>query len=127
MCPFLDNNTTVTGPSGRFTVRKSFSCQLTNVIYVIRCLRCANANVLYIGETGRSIETRAKEHIADIRHHRGTTVAEHFVKNAHSLQDFRIQVIWLVKRNNTLDRKFCESRFITKLGTYTPAGLNRKV
>ena len=67
----------------------------TNVIYVIRCQKCTAQKILYVGEPGRSFETRVKEHIADVRLQRDTPVARHFDSdNGHSIQDLRAQIIW---------------------------------
>ena len=56
-------------------VTKHFNCQTYNIVYVIRCTKCAK---LYIGETGRTLDTRFKEHLADIKYHRDKPVANHF-------------------------------------------------
>ena len=125
-CPYLDKDPKISGPGGSFTVRRSFSCDQTNVVYVIRCQKCTTQKILYVGETGRSFETRVKEHIADVRLQRDSPVARHFDSvNDHSLQDLRAQIIWQAPAH-PIDRRLTESRFIKLLGTLQPRGLNLK-
>ncbi|WP_419620888.1 GIY-YIG nuclease family protein, partial [Thiolapillus sp.] len=62
-------------------ITKQFNCQTYNIVYVIHCTKCAK---LYIGETGRTLDTRFKEHLADIKHHRDKPVANHFNQAGHS-------------------------------------------
>ena len=125
-CPYLDKDPKISGPGGSFTVRRTFSCNRTNVIYVIRCQKCTAQKILYVGETGRSFETRVKEHIADVRLQRDTPVARHFDSdNGHSIQDLRAQIIWQAPAI-AIDRRLTESRFIKHLGTLQPSGLNLK-
>lgn len=122
-CPFLDPQQEVKGPRSTFTVRRSFHCQLCNVIYVITCLKCSK---LYIGETERSFETRLKEHLAGIRlGHTNLPVARHFCAPGHSAQDLRAQILWRVK-GDIVDRKHLEAWLISRLSTVTPLGLNIK-
>ena len=68
-----------------------------------------NKKILYVGESGRTFETRIKEHVANIRHERDTPVSNHFREsNNHSLLDFRAQIIWQAT-DNTLDRRLTET------------------
>ena len=124
-CPWLDKNLVIQGPRGKFTVSRSFSCQMTNLIYVVRCLKCADTTrILYVGETDRTFECRTKEHERDIRLDNTSPLGRHFNDGEHSRLDFRIQIVWLVKQKSQVDRKILESKFIAKLGTLRPAGLN---
>ena len=43
----------------------SSSCNSTNCIYIIKCVKC---NLLYIGQTSRTISIRLKEHLAKIKY-----------------------------------------------------------
>ncbi|XP_072020421.1 uncharacterized protein [Amphiura filiformis] len=52
-------------------IHKHLSCQSENVVYLITC---ANCQVQYVGETGRSLKTRLTEHCADARLNRNTPV-----------------------------------------------------
>ena len=126
-CPYIDKNTTILGPKSRFTVKRKFDCQRPNIVYVIRCLKCVEQKILYVGESGRTFETRIKEHVANIRHERDTPVSNHFREsNNHSLLDFRAQIIWQAT-DNTLDRRLTETRFIKQFGCRQPNGLNLRI
>ena len=123
VCPYLCPDLTITGPKKTMAVTRSFSCTTSNLVYAITCTTCSK---VYVGETGRTLESRAKEHLADIRHQRQKPVAEHFNSPGHSIQCFRIKGIWQVQ-GQTADRKDRESHIIQTLGTLSPAGLNDRL
>ena len=55
----------------------------TNVVYNIPCLDCSWS---YVGETGRSIETRKKEHIWNVKNYKkGSNIANHAWENNHNI------------------------------------------
>ena len=123
ICPFLDHNTKVIGPKASFSIKKSFSCTSTNLVYVIRCTQCA---MLYIGETKRTLATRTAEHLGYITKKKlEYPLGQHFNLPDHSLNNFRVQGLWLMKGDN-IDRKIVESDLINRLGTKRPLGMNRK-
>ena len=76
-CSVLCAEPVITGPCGSFSITKSFSCTSTCVVYVIVCTKC---DVLYVGETGRSLRERKNDHFSDIRCKKvdKNEVAEHF-------------------------------------------------
>ena len=51
-------------------------CKTTNVVYGLHCEVCKN--IVYVGETERTVGERIKEHLADIKHKRVKGVAIHF-------------------------------------------------
>ena len=52
-----------------------------SVVYEIPCRGCERS---YIGETGRGLATRLKEHRADIKHHRlSSALVNHAVQEGH--------------------------------------------
>ena len=121
-CPWIDKNLTIQGPGGRFTVRRSFSCQMSGLVYAVRCLKCAQC--VYVGETGRTFESRTEDHERGVRLAYATAIGCHFNDGEHSRLDFRIQIVWLLQHNSQVNRKIIESKFIARLGTLKPAGLN---
>ena len=123
ICPFISTSTDVTGPRSQMRVTKYFNCITYNLIYVIHCTQCSK---IYIGETGRTLETRFKEHLADIKHNRDKPVANHFNSPNHSVHHARVKGLWLMKTSNPKDRKDMESHLIEKLGSRNPLGLNEK-
>jgi hypothetical protein len=121
-CPFITTVTCLQGPKGSFSVRRSFTCQNTNVVYALRCETC---NAIYIGETYRSFEVRLAEHLADIQHKRlNYPVASHFCSPGHSASNVQALCLWQCHRQDDLERKLRESNLISRLGTLRPDGLN---
>ena len=52
------------GPKNSTQITDHFDCTSCNVIYCIRCTAC---NQLYIGETGRRLGDRFREHLLDLK------------------------------------------------------------
>ena len=95
-CPVLCAEPVISGPCGDFDIKHSFSCTSSCVIYVISCTKC---DVLYVGETGRTLRERKNGHFSDIRCNRieKNEVAEHFCSSPHNLQtDFAIRAVFAV-------------------------------
>ena len=61
-CKHIQDDVVVVGPSGTFTVKQSFTCVSSCLIYGISCSRCGS---LYVGETGRRLGDRFREHRLD--------------------------------------------------------------
>ena len=124
-CPVLCAEPVISGPCGDFDIKHSFSCTSSCVIYVISCTKC---DVLYVGETGRTLRERKNGHFSDIRCNRieKNEVAEHFCSSPHNLQtDFAIRAVYAVP--DTHERRLFEAKLIRKLGTLKPLGMNREV
>ncbi|KAK7114567.1 hypothetical protein V1264_000611 [Littorina saxatilis] len=121
-CPFLNTTTTTfNGPSGNsFTIRSSFTCQSTNVVYIITCSQC---NKMYVGETYRTLAERLEEHVRAVRYQTDTPVGNHFNSNFHHLQHMSIAAVWQ-NHTDVVHRKFLETNLIMRLGTTKPLGLN---
>ena len=122
-CEYISSITCIQGPFGTFKITRSFSCVSTGIIYCIFCSKC---NIIYIGETGRRLADRTREHLADIRHNRynKSEVARHFNLSDHSVINFN--VCGLTYCANTVERKIKESNIIRKLGCMVPLGLNKE-
>ena len=121
-CPFISRATLITGPSGQFSIRSSFTCQSENLVYVISCTLC---NKLYVGETYRTLNERFTEHLRAIKLAYNTPVAAHFNSPQHSLSHVQTTAIWQ-NHSGPSYRKFLESHLINKLGTVIPNGLNTR-
>ena len=104
------------------------NCQTSNLIYCISCNLCPTH---YVGKTKNSIVKRFSTHLYDIEHGLDTTVAKHF--NDHGVSTdkykFQIYVLELINRNpetregaKTLAEQ--EKKWIKRLDTYFPKGLN---
>ena len=100
-----------------------------------RCFRrgdekitCTLCNKLYIGESGRKLGDRFREHLLDVKN-KGSDlskpVARHFNLPGHSHEHMEICGIYLHLGNNET-RKRKEPRLIFKLGTLAPNGINER-
>jgi hypothetical protein len=117
-------HTSITYSGGGKIITQNLSCSVKNAIYIIYCLRCS---IKYVGETGNSVKQRLSQHLSTIKLKRDTTVSEHFNKPDHSIDDLRFFVL----ANNTEwsleKRRSVESKWINKLNTLKPNGMNTDV
>ena len=97
--------------------------QLHDVQHRIR-IHCTRCTQLYFDETGRTLDTRFKEHLADIKRWRYKPVANHFNQTDHSI---RVKGLWLLFTDSVNDRKDMESHLIDKLGSRKPGGMNERL
>ena len=121
-CPFISNKVKILGPNRSVKVTDHFTCISTNVIYCITCTLCKK---IYIGETGRSLADRFREHLRDVEMNNTNAskpVARHFNRN-HSHHNMTICGLSL-HHGNTESRKSLEQKFIFQLGTLSPHGSN---
>ena len=86
----------------------------------------ANLSRWLLNTRSSTFESRISDHERDIRLDNTSPLGRHFNDGEHSRLDFRVQIVWKVQHNSQVDRKIFESRFIAKLGTLIPAGLNLK-
>ena len=107
----------------RFTINHPLNCQSTNVVYVITCKKCGTQ---YVGETKRALKTRLLEHCGDTKHNRDRPVARHFNKPNHTCDDIMIMAIDRPSSTNYFHRLALESKWIDKLQTSAPLGMNVK-
>ena len=63
-CLFVQNTVNISGPKQSVKITDRFYCTCTNVIYCITCNLC---KMLYIGETGRRLGDRFREHLRDVK------------------------------------------------------------
>ena len=100
-----------------------FTCTSTNVIYCITCTLCKQ---LYIGETGRRLGDRFREHLRDVDKddkNASKPVARHFNLPNHSKQHMVVCGLSL-HQGSTESRKTIEQKFIFQIGTLNPHGVN---
>ena len=91
------------------------------VVYVIKCCTC---NKIYIGETGRRLGDRFREHLRSTRQtNNDLPVGRHFASPRHACTDKLVSVIRSGFRD-TQDRRRFEARMIFKHKTLHPGGLN---
>ena len=105
-CGHISSETDLLGPKDRLTIRDSFTCVSSGLIYCISCRRCP---VIYIGETGRTLRERFGEHLRSIN------------KTAQSvlvLTDIPLRTRWSAGSNSAtvIDRgsdRRCVSSFVS--------------
>ena len=123
-CPFICTNTNITGLKSQMNIKKQFNCLTYYTVYIIHCTKCTQ---LYIGETGCTLDTCFKEHLADIKHWRDKPVANHFNQTGHIIHNIHVKGLWLLFTDSVNDRKDMESHLTDKLGSKKPAGMNERL
>ena len=124
-CPFISNTVKISGPNRSVKVTDHFTCISTNVIYCITCTLCKK---IYIGETGRRLADRFREHLRDAEQNNtdaSKPVARHFNLPNHSHHNMTICGLSL-HQGNTESRKTLEQKLIFQLGTLSPHGINER-
>ena len=122
-CPFIHNTDKVTGPKRSIKITDRFTCTSANVIYCIKYTLCKK---IYIGETGRRIGDRFREHLRDVECNdkdASKPVARHFYLPNHSTQNIA-KCGLSMHQGNTESRKNLEQKFIFQLGSLNPHGIN---
>ena len=121
-CPHVNSSNTITTPKGHVNITGHYTCTTENVVYCLTCEKCPST--VYIGETGRRMADRFRQHRRDVINGRNDLpVPAHFNQPDHSLQDMKVAVLkaGLVNQQH---RKKQEMRYIFKHGTLAPSGLN---
>ena len=121
-CSFSDNIKVIDNPHNKvkYPIIHRITCDITGVIYIIKCKRCSK---LYVGETSRTIVCRIKEHVSNIRSGdpNRSPIAKHFNSDC-ALIDFTFYAIEHCPIDNKRIKR--ESHWIKTLRTYGEHGLN---
>ena len=124
-CPFICSVEKLSGPERSIEITDHFTCTSANVIYCITCTLCKK---LYIGETGRRLGHRFREHLRDVEKddkNASKPVARHFNLPNHSKQLMVVCGLSL-HQGSTESRKTLEQKFIFQIGTLNPHGINER-
>ena len=124
-CHFICNVEKLSGPKRSIKITDHFTCTSANVIYCITCTLCKK---LYIGETGRQLGDRFRDHLRDIEKddkNASKPVARHFNLPNHSMQHMVVYGLSL-HQGSTESRKTLEQKFIFQIGTINPLGINER-
>eukprot|EP00079_Xenopus_tropicalis_P032370 XP_017946141.1 PREDICTED: uncharacterized protein LOC108645441 [Xenopus tropicalis] len=112
----------------KYQIKHFINCNTRNVIYLLTCTKC---KMQYVGQTGRKLKDRIREHVLNITNiNSHTTVAKHFQECSNrSLSFLQVTGIDRVIPNprggnisSILIRK--ETKWIFFLKTRQPYGLN---
>ena len=120
-CPFIHNANKIWGPKRSSKVTDYFTCTSANVIYCITC-------TYYIGETGRRLGDRFREHLRDVERNdkdASKPVARHFNLPNHSKQHMAICGLSL-HLGSSERRKTLKQKFIFQIGILNPIGINER-
>ena len=118
-CPFIYNVEKLSGPKRSIKITDHFTRTSANVIYCITCTYC---NKFYIGETGRRLGDRFREHLRDVEKNdkdASKPVARHFNLPNHSKQHMAVCGLSL-HLGSSESRKTLEQKFIFQIGTLNP-------
>ena len=124
-CPFIHNIQKISGPKRSIKIIDHFTCTSANVIYCITCTYC---NKLYIGETGRRLGDRFREHLRDVERNdkdASKPVARHFNLPNHSKQHMAVCGLSL-HLGSSESRKTQEQKFIFQIGILNSHGINER-
>ena len=93
------------------------------------CITCTLCRKLYIGETGRRLGDRFREHLRDVEKDDQNTskpVVRHF-KNLPNHSNQHMVVCGLsLHQGSTESRKTLAQKFIFQIGTLNPNGINER-
>ena len=93
------------------------------MVYCLSCTKCPS--IVYIGETGRRLADRFREHRRDIINGRNDLpVPAHFNQPNHTQEDIKVAVLKAGLTSQEY-RKKQEMRLIFKYGTVGSRGLNQ--
>ena len=101
-----------------FQVRGDLTCTTKGVIYLINCLDCHKQ---YVGETGLELRIRHRGHRQEFRKGQ-TPIGKHF----KVCKNFELIGIEKLRNNNKKTREEVELKWIYRLNTLAPIGLNVK-
>ena len=119
-CGHTSSETELLEPKDCLTIKDSFTCLSSRLIY---CLSCRCCRLIYIGETGRTLRERFGEHLRSInKSEPGFSVVGHFSSDGPTAADTLVRGIKHCDGNKT--RKKQEMRLIFRLGTCQPRGLS---
>ena len=118
-CGHISSETDLLGPKDHLTIKDSFTCLSSGLIYCISCRRCP---AIYNWETGRTLRERFGKHLRSINKNApGFPVAEHFSSNKHTTTNALVR--WIKLCDGNKQRKRQEMRLIFRLDSHQQHGL----
>ena len=122
-CPFICNVEKLSRPKRFSKITDHFTCTSVNVISCITCTLCKK---LYVGETGRRLGDRFREHLCDVEkdaktHLNRSTDTVNLLN--HSKQHKAVCGLY---QGSTESRKTQQHKFIFQVGILNPQGINER-
>ena len=111
-----------TRTSVEYPIRHHFTCNSTNLVYLITCTKCCKQ---YVGITTRQLKVRINHHRTNIIRKLPIYISKHFNLPDHTLQNLKVQPI--DKANSYDELHSLEQFWIKILKTLQPSGLNVKL
>ena len=127
LCPYVREAKSISvNRNTTWNITKNLNCQSSNIVYLIECSK-DQCRKRYIGETGRTLQSRIADHRGYIVNgHTNTATGQHFNTPGHSVSNLKVTIIEQVKTNNESYRKIREKYHINKFNTYYE-GLNQQL
>ena len=118
-CTHTNASIAINTPAGHITINSMYSCKSYNVVYLIKC---RTYNKLHIGEAGRCLGDRFREHLRLTRQtNTDLHVGRHFASPGHASTDMLVSVIRSGFRDSQDMCRF-EPRMIFKHKTLPTSG-----
>ena len=129
ICPWVQEGKIAKSSSNMYRkeITSHLTCQSSNVVYIITCIKC---NLQYVGETDHTLKERFSEHNGYVRTKKvSQTTGAHFNLPGHSIDDMRIMAIEKISDRGPQNRgpqyrKEMEKENIANFNTYH-RGLNK--
>ena len=95
-----------------------------NVVYAAECKRCGQ---IYVGQTSRQLNIRFNEHRSDVSNQRESKqlVVHHYNNGCSFDQDLEVHILQRNLTGSKMMREAQEDKWIGKLNTIVPNGLNK--
>ena len=125
ICKSLASSTTIKNnkkKNAKSKIRDFGTCQSRNLVYAVRCKKC---DVLYVGQTGETLQKRMSKHRYDCKKRPSNCeLAQHFHQNHDLENDMEIHILQTGLKTEA-EREFHEDRWICRLQTLQPHGINK--
>ena len=133
-CPFLtETDHVISNKDAIIPIKHSLNCHSKRVVYVIKCKNC---DIMYVGQTRQELHERFTEHRSTINTGKAKPVAKHFTQTCPGIENLSImpveqvpirdhnEFMGLTSGRDILSLNICEQKWMAKLKTLVPNGLN---
>ena len=123
LCPYIKTSKEFVSSQTKekHNINDAFNCNTKGLIYLTTCTKC---NKQYVGQTGRKLKERMREHLYNM-YKKTEVTGIHYSLPGHSHWNFKVQIIEKVEPNTANFRLEREDFWIKKLATKIPLGLNK--